>query len=88
MIEEPRIRLQNKNCIILNQKKRRKTPKKPRRLRIKRDTRLRLSLGKEFHANFDFGKIRNYDEKTKMVNGKQLDGKYIYISAAPRLNDV
>ena len=60
-------------------KKRRKNPKKPRRPRIKRDTRLRLSLGKEFNANFDFGKIKNYDEKTKMVNGKQLDEKYIYI---------
>ena len=69
-------------------KQRRKTPKKPRRPRIKRDTRLRLSLGKEFNANFDFGKIKNYDEKTKMVNGKQLDEKYIYISATPRLNDI
>jgi len=46
---------------------------------MERTTRLRLSLGKEFNANFDFGKIKNYDEKTKMVNGKQLDEKYIYI---------
>ena len=53
--------------------------KKVKGNRIKRETRLRLSLGKGFHTAFDFGKIKNYNKTDKSANTKQINEKFIYI---------